>query len=556
MIASRSLVALLFLFATSLRALAAAPISNEPTRLVGVAKIDITPDYPIRLSGYGNRREESEGVEQHLWAKALAIGSDADGPAVLVTVDNCGVPAALRNAVLLRLAQTTKCTPERFALSFSHTHCAPCLTGALVNIFSLDIPPEHQAHIDRYTGELIDKIEQVVRAALADRRSARLAWGVGSAAFARNRRPAWGGPVDHDLPVLFATDPDGKLRAVFASYACHATTLAFNRVDGDWVGCAMEAIERDHPGAIALVALGCGADQNPNPRGTVELAQQHGESIAAEVNRLLQTELQPIRGALTCKTKEVELPYDTLPTREEWEAKARDPKPAVAYHARKNLARLDRGEKLPTGLRYMVQSWSFGNDLAMVFLPGEVTVDYALRLKNEFNAAHLWVNAYSNDAPCYIPSRRVLAEGGYEGGYAMVYYDRPTQFAPAIEDTIVSAVHELVPKALELHGTAEMPLAKSPADSLAAMATKPGLQIDLAVSEPLVVDPVAIDWGPDGKLWVVEMLDYPMGMDGKYKPGGRIRLLEDTDGDGRYDKATVFLDRMRWIAARRRSRIS
>jgi putative membrane-bound dehydrogenase-like protein len=108
----------------------------------------------------------------------------------------------------------------------------------------------------------------------------------------------------------------------------------------------------------------------------------------------------------------------------------------------------------------------------------------------------------------------------------------------------VSAVHELVPKALELHGTAETPLAKSPADSLAAMATKPGLQIDLAVAEPLVVDPVAIDWGPDGKLWVVEMLDYPMGMDGKYKPGGRIRLLEDTDGDGRYDKATVFLDNL------------
>ena len=66
--------------------------------------------------------------------------------------------------------------------------------------------------------------------------------------------------------------------------------------------------------------------------------------------------------------------------------------------------------------------------------------------------------------------------------------------------------------------------------------------MELAVSEPLVVDPVAIDWGPDGRLWVVEMRDYPMGMDGKWKPGGRVKVLEDANGDGKYDKATVFLD--------------
>ncbi|HYR59410.1 MAG TPA: PVC-type heme-binding CxxCH protein, partial [Chthoniobacteraceae bacterium] len=387
------------------------------------------------------------------------------------------------------------------------------------------------------------KIEQVALAALDDRRPARLSWMVGSASFARNRR-AWGGPVDYSVPVLFVTEPEGKLRAVFANYACHATTLQFNKIHGDWVGCAMEAIERDHPGAIASIALGCGADQNPNPRGTVELAREHGESIAAEVNRLFGADSRPIRGRLDCRTRRIELPFDTLPTREEWEAKARDPKPAVAYHARKNLARLDRDEKLPTGLPYSVQTWNFGTDLAMVFLPGEVTVDYALRLKNEFDATRLWVNAYSNDAPCYIPSRRVLAEGDYEGAYAMVYYDRPTRFAPGIEDRIVDAVHELVPKELELHGTPEMPLPKSPADSLATMTTKPGLYINLAVAEPLVVDPVAIDWSPDGRLWVVEMRDYPMGMDGKWKPGGRIRVLEDTDGDGRYDKATVFLDNL------------
>jgi hypothetical protein len=82
----------------------------------------------------------------------------------------------------------------------------------------------------------------------------------------------------------------------------------------------------------------------------------------------------------------------------------------------------------------------------MVFLPGEITVDYSLRIKREFDRARMWVNGYSNDVPCYVPSRRVLDEGGYEGAGAMVYYDRPTKFAPDVEERIMKAVHEVTPK--------------------------------------------------------------------------------------------------------------
>ncbi|MEQ1859605.1 MAG: neutral/alkaline non-lysosomal ceramidase N-terminal domain-containing protein [Chthoniobacteraceae bacterium] len=504
-------------------------LAEEPAYIVGVAEIDITPDYPVRLSGYGNRREEFEEVAQRIWAKALAIGGDAAGPAVLVTVDNCGTPASMREELLTRLARRTKLAPERFAICFSHTHCAPCLTGSLPNIFSSDIPPEHQQRIDRYSRELTDKIEQVVLAALADRKPARLAWAQGTVNFARNRRVAWGGPVDWALPALFVTAPDGKLRAVFANYACHATTLQYNKISGDWPGYAMEAIERDHPG-------GCGADQNPHPRGTVELARQHGEAFGAEVTRLLAS-TTPVRGALVCREKSIDLPFDALPTRDEWLALAQSKSANIAYHARRNLARLDRGEKLPTSVPYLVQTWSFGRDIAMVFLPGEVVVDFALRLKAECDASRLWVNAYANDATCYIPSRRVLAEGGYEGAGAMVYYDRPTKFAPGIEDRVIGAVHELLPKGF----AAKTGGALSPADSWAAIKPKDGLVVSLVVAEPMVVSPVAIDWSADGRLWVAEMRDYPSGPDGKFTPGGAIKVLEDTDADGRYDKATEFL---------------
>src|SRR5690606_22642509 len=84
---------------------------------IGVARVDITPDYPIRLSGFGGRRAESEGVTQRIYAKALAIGSDAQSPAVLVTVDSTGVPDALTEAVAQALRAKANIARDRFVLS-------------------------------------------------------------------------------------------------------------------------------------------------------------------------------------------------------------------------------------------------------------------------------------------------------------------------------------------------------------------------------------------------------------------------------------------------------
>jgi hypothetical protein len=245
------------------------------------------------------------------------------------------------------------------------------------------------------------------------------------------------------------TAPDGTLRAIFVSYACHCTTLGgdFNQICGDWAGFAAENIEREHPGAIALVGLGCAGDANPAPRGTLDLAREHGKEISAAIEPFIAAstdKLVALTGNLDCRTEQIELPFDTLPTRAEWERLAAQTN-YVGSHARLNLARLARGESLPTKIPYLVESWIFGKHLAMAFLPGEVVVDYSLRLKREFDASRLWVNAYANDVPCYIPSERVLQEGGYEGGGAMIFYDRPTRFATGVEARIITAVHNLLP---------------------------------------------------------------------------------------------------------------
>jgi hypothetical protein len=109
------------------------------------------------------------------------------------------------------------------------------------------------------------------------------------------------------------------------------------------------------------------------------------------------------------------------------------------------LARLDRGERIPQTVPYPVQTWTFGDSLAMVFLGGEVVADYSLRLKRELDGSRLWVNAYSNDVAFYVASRRMIPEGGYEVVSSMVYYGQPGPLAEGTEDQIVRTVHELLP---------------------------------------------------------------------------------------------------------------
>ncbi len=507
---------------------------------VGVARVDVTPAYPVRLSGYASRQTVSEGVEQRLWAKALAFGRTAEDTAVLITVDALGHSMAITDAVYARVNARRPLPRAHFAICATHTHNAPMLNGVLPNLFSRDLRPEEQEAVDRYTREFTDWLVQVALEALDARRPARLGWGRGAAGFAVNRRMP-GGPVDHELPVLVARSPDGGVRAVLANYACHCTTLASNKCGGDWAGYAQEYMEAAHPGIVALVSIGCAGDANPHPRPGTEFAQVHGREIATEVDRLLGAPLQPLSTGPAGAVSDLALPLAALPTREEWEARA-NVDGITGYHARKNLARLDRGETLPTALPYRVQAWAFGSDLAMVFLGGEVVVDYAKRLKSEYR--NLWIHAYANDVSAYIPSARILAEGGYEGGGALPYYDQPANLGPMTEPLIVGEVARLVPERFRVPKMQGVAPPSGPRESLGRLTVRPGFRVELAASEPQIEDPVAVDFGADGRLWVLEMRDYPGGMDGRGEAGGRLKVLDDPDGDGFYDRATVFLDRL------------
>ncbi len=420
----------------------------------GAAKINITPDKLMWMSGYGGRNHPAEGKLTDLWAKALVIEDEQGGRAVLVTLDLVGIDRETSLAVCKELEQTYQLRRDQVALNTSHTHCGPVVGRNLGAMYFLD--DEQWKLVDDYTTTLKRKIVAVVGQALQQRAPAVIEYNEGTSDFAVNRRTnkeaevpqlreqgALKGPVDHRVPVLAVKDGNGKLLSVAFGYACHATVLSFYQWCGDYPGYAMAELESQHPDTIALFWAGCGADQNPLPRREVSLAQSYGKRLAQSVTKVLQQPLKPLSGQITSRYAEVAVPLDTLPTREQLLSQTMDANKYIAQRAKILLDNLNKGQPLSTTYPYPVQVWHLGPELRWVVLGGEVVVDYSLRIAKELGDRPTWIAGYSNDVMAYIPSVRVLKEGGYEGASSMIYYGLPTVWAPPIEELIMGKVHEL-----------------------------------------------------------------------------------------------------------------
>jgi neutral ceramidase len=439
--------------------LVAVALSGASGWRAGVSKVNITPGEPIWLSGFANRNRPSEGVLQQIWVKALALEDETGALSVIVTSDLQGFSRAMSDQIAAAASARYKLPRERLLLNASHNHSAPVTNDVLPLYY--DLAPEPQAVVDHYTRALPGKVLEAVGAAIANLGPAMLSFEQGLAGFAVNRRRSrpntrhLPGPVDQDVPVLAIREAaSGALKAVLFGYSCHTTTLAGYQISGDWAGFAQAAIERHHPSAVALFLNGCGADSNPLPRyhGTdtalapysVELAESYGRILGAAVDLVLHGKMNPVSGAIRCAYRVAELPLQQPPTRETLETAARGHDALRSRHAKHLLALLDRDGKLPVRWPYPVQVWRFGTALNLVALTGEPVVDYALRFKRAYGWDNTWVSGYNTDLTAYIPSLRVLKEGGYEGTEGLWEYGIPAPFGWAAEEVIADKVAELM----------------------------------------------------------------------------------------------------------------
>jgi neutral ceramidase len=442
-----------------------AALGAEPTAIVvqgerpswkaGVAKVVVTPETAVWLAGYGTKRAP-DGKLHELWAKAMALEDEKGRRVVLITSDFQGVPKVMSDPVFEALRTKFGLERHQVMLTFSHNHCGPRLGDDLVDYYPVEAGQVKL--VDEYTALMVERLVSLVGESLSKLAPAFLRMGEGKTTFAVNRRnnreadvptllaenKPLAGPVDHTVPVLTVTRPDGSLTAVLFGYACHPTTLNFTKWCGDYPGFAQLELEQSHPGATALFVNTCGGDQNPLPRRTVELCQSYGHMLAVGVEEAMKRPLKAVSPTLRTAFEYIDLPYLAVVKREDVTVAAHDQNPVRARWAVRMLQKLESGENMMPAYPYPVHAWRLGTEMLVIGMGAEAVVDYALRFKKEFGPG-TWVCGYADDMIAYIPSRRVWEEGGYEGGSNLFEYGRPAfRWAGDMEDRIAASVHKLV----------------------------------------------------------------------------------------------------------------
>ena len=445
---------LLILFLT----LAVSHAADKGSPWVGLARRDITPETPIRLAGYAGRTRPADKVDAPLLAQALAFKNPAGERFVFVALDNCEVSHPFVQPVLEQVLAKFQLPIGAVAVVSSHTHSGPVLADTLPGMPQAPAASEDQQRVQNYSGALQSNLVAVVGEALDDVQPAVLEYGVGQARFAMNRRVyrddkvVFGdnpdGPVDFDVPVLRVKGTNGVLRAIVFGYACHGTSV---RTGDDWymvspeyMGYTRQLLETHHPGAKALYLTGMGADSDPFPRGPLLEAKRHGVELAGAVMDVLDHPMAPVRRHLRFAYEQVELPLVAPPTRAQIEMDVTNRVVSVQQRAKLYLKLLDEGQPLPRSLALPIAAVRLGDDLTFLLMGGETVVDYSRRLKRLLAFDHPWTIGYAYEVPCYIPSARVIKEGGYESESSLIYYGLYGPFHPSVEDLLVKRMQTLV----------------------------------------------------------------------------------------------------------------
>ncbi|TYR36727.1 hypothetical protein FXV77_08930 [Sphingobacterium phlebotomi] len=420
---------------------------------VGVATADITPDENIWMAGYAARKEPAQGKMHALWVKAMVMDDSTGYRTIWVSSDILGFPRAMADRIKAELGRVLQVNKGQIVLNSSHTHSGPVLADALQDIYPLQ--EGQQGKIDRYSDWLEKKVISTVLKAASEMEAVSLQAGTGVTRFQVNRRnnpvatlhtvTELKGPSDHAVSVITAKRRDGTVKTIMFSYACHPTVLDGFEWSGDYPGVAQIELENRYPGAVAMFFQGAAGDQNPLPRRTKPLAIQYGKELAAAVEQVLQDNgmklLSPVQRSAY---REVELFFSKMPTVADLDQMIRKDgdKTYRSRWARRLHRKLTDGEQLETSYPYPVQALTLGGQL-VISLAGEAVIEYAIGLKQQFGT-ETFVLAYSNDVMGYIPSSKVLKEGGYEGNTSQMVYGLPAKWNPTIEKIIYDACQSVV----------------------------------------------------------------------------------------------------------------
>jgi neutral ceramidase len=431
----------------------------------GFAELDVTPPVGVYLAGYPGRDEPSDGADDPLYVRVMALEDEAGARVVLVTGDLLKLPRDLTWRTKLWAERALGLPSAALIINLSHSHAAP-------GLFPQTCYPQWGLNV-----EYVCRFEQAVRdgiaAALADLQPAELRYGLHQADFGCSRRlPCDDGSgrvrmgvnpdgyYDPDLPIITCTTA-GKLRGLLYSYACHATSKSSRKISADWPGQVAAGLKAGlGPDVIPLFAQGAAGSVANRVRdyGGEGKYEAYWREVADGIATFATSDqLQPLTLQLRATEKEFDLPYDLdrVPTTDELLAladPADGPVPDEFRPANRSILRLwarwvlehQRVGTLPEAFRMHLTRWQLTRELQLLGLSGEVTAEVGRAIKDMFPPGQTIFLGYCSYTDAYIPRAAMLPEGGHEALCSVFFHDRPAPFRADIDETIERAVRELV----------------------------------------------------------------------------------------------------------------
>ncbi|MFC1574059.1 neutral/alkaline non-lysosomal ceramidase N-terminal domain-containing protein [Candidatus Latescibacterota bacterium] len=378
--------------------------SENRTLSVGVAKVNITPQTPIPMSGYGSRKDPFTGVHDDLFSRVVVF-SDGENKAVIITADIIGFSHDFLEKFTDRLERETGITKEFILLAPAHNHGGP-----VTRVYNRAVSPEVLAYVD----VLEEKMAGAVKEAINDMQPVLIGGGTGECLMNINRRalhPKDGialgrnpyGPCDHEVGVIRIDDTKGNIVSLLYNWPCHGTTTGPKnyQITGDWPGAASRYIETElDDKVIAPVTIGASGDINPIYGPHIDFESEsrfysYGvESIGIILGKEVIKVAEAIRvsgaGSINALQRIVTLPGKTDDSK---------------------LQQPDTFSE--SGLKIRLTVLKIGN-IIMAGVSGEVFNEIGVELKKQSPYANTFMVTHCNGSSGYLITDKAYEEGGYE----------------------------------------------------------------------------------------------------------------------------------------------
>lgn len=439
------------------------------------AKENITPVEPVFMHGFGARTHKTEGTLDPIYAKIALI--QAERSLLFVTIDALGSDRSFVVGVKDALKETFGLEHADVLINFSHTHHSVYLTGRDPALrkggYSMGQErwPSSEEELDytedeRYYDRVKDAIVQMVGTGYENLAEGELLLGRADSDFGVSRRrpdgkggvewkPYYEGEIDKDLFVLKLVDAEQNVKGILYNYGCHTTAMGSDNYSfsGDFAGRTSQWLEEAFPGATALFLQGCGGEIKPRKGAvgdkfkscTYEETVEAGIDLAKEVADLLERGVfTPVRGGQYRTVLLDPLIYTEQTPIEHYETIMNDPDMNEFYQksAERTIRAIQNGT-IKDRLPLYISIWELDDETRIISMEGEVSTEYALTIKKLFGGGKTLVLGYTNGVFCYIPTAKMIREGGYEAT-CNFFFGLRGPFVPEIEDIIIGQIAKAV----------------------------------------------------------------------------------------------------------------